>query len=262
MAHWITLVTSTVDLRLVIALIALLALALAANILGRVGLGRPMITAALRAVLQLAVAAAVITIALQHLALALLVVLVMFSIATLTAARRTDVGRRWPWTALALAAGALPVLLIIIGTGVAPFTPATVIPIGGIIIGGTMTGHSLSARRSFAALRDDYGQYEAGLAVGLLPRESIDLVVARHRPEALFPALDQTRTVGVVTLPGAFIGVLLGGGSPVQAAATQIIVLVGLLAAEALTIVVSHQLIMHGRLLATDLINDHEGMWR
>ncbi|MDN5727091.1 MAG: ABC transporter permease [Propionibacteriales bacterium] len=243
-------------------MVALLAMALLANQVGRLGLGRPMITAALRAVLQLAIAAVVITAALQSLVLALLVVLVMFSIATLTAARRTEVGRRWPWTALALAAGVLPVLLIIIGSGVAPLTPASIIPIGGIIIGGTMTGHSLSVRRSFAVLRDEYGRFEAGLAIGLPPREAIDLMVARHRPESLFPGLDQTRTVGVVTLPGAFIGVLLGGGSPVQAAAAQIIVLIGLLAAQALTVVVSHQLIMRGRLLPGDLLTDHRGMWR
>ncbi|WP_435154151.1 hypothetical protein [Micromonospora aurantiaca (nom. illeg.)] len=29
------------------------------------------------------------------------------------------------------------------------------------------------------------------------------------------PALDQTRTVGLVTLPGAFVGVLPGGGTAV-----------------------------------------------
>jgi len=31
---------------------------------------------------------------------------------------------------------------------------------------------------------------------------------------ALVPGLDQTRTVGLVTLPGAFVGVLLAGASP------------------------------------------------
>jgi putative ABC transport system permease protein len=65
--------------------------------------------------------------------------------------------------------------------------------------------------------------------------------------------LDQTRTVGLVTLPGAFVGVLLGGGSPIQAGATQVIVLVGLLAAETITIVVAYQLIKASRLLPPDL---------
>ena len=51
------------------------------------------------------------------------------------------------------------------------------------------------------------------------------------------PALDQTRTVGLVTLPGAFIGALLGGASAVQAARFQIVVLVGLLCAQTITVV-------------------------
>ncbi len=47
--------------------------------------------------------------------------------------------------------------------------------------------------------------------------------------EALVPGLDQTRTVGLVALPGAFVGTLLGGASPVQAGAVQVLVLVALL---------------------------------
>ncbi|WP_433350046.1 ABC transporter permease [Micromonospora sp. CA-111912] len=42
--------------------------------------------------------------------------------------------------------------------------------------------------------------------------------VPRRRPAAdqvLIPALGQTCTVGLVTLPGAFVGVLLGGAGPV-----------------------------------------------
>jgi len=52
--------------------------------------------------------------------------------------------------------------------------------------------------------------------------------------------------VGLVTLPGAFVGVLLGGGSPVAAGATQLLVLVGLLLAETVAIVVVTELIAHG----------------
>jgi putative ABC transport system permease protein len=59
----------------------------------------------------------------------------------------------------------------------------------------------------------------------------------------MVPALDQTRTVGLVTLPGAFVGVLLGGGGPVQAGAVQLLVLVGLLAAETVATLVTIELV-------------------
>jgi putative ABC transport system permease protein len=59
--------------------------------------------------------------------------------------------------------------------------------------------------------------------------------------------LDQTRSVGLVTLPGAFVGMLLGGASPLQAGAVQLLVLVGLLAVQALAVLLTVQLVATGR---------------
>ena len=83
--------------------------------------------------------------------------------------------------------------------------------------------------------------------------EAIDEVVRRHLPEALVPGLDQTRTVGLVTLPGAFVGVLLGGGTPIQAGAAQLLVLIGLLATQTITVVMAARLVRAGRLLPAEL---------
>jgi putative ABC transport system permease protein len=56
-----------------------------------------------------------------------------------------------------------------------------------------------------------------------------------------------------VTLPGAFVGVLLGGGTPIQAGAAQLLVLVGLLATQTITVVVASRLVRSGLLLPTEL---------
>lgn len=66
---------------------------------------------------------------------------------------------------------------------------------------------------------------------------------------ALVPALDQTRTVGLVTLPGAYVGVLLGGGSAVQAGLAQVLILIGLLLAETVAIWVVTEQIARGQLV-------------
>jgi hypothetical protein len=50
----------------------------------------------------------------------------------------------------------------------------------------------------------------------------------------------------LVTLPGTFVGVLLGGGSPVQGGATQLLVLVALLAVEAIAVAVTVELVAAG----------------
>ncbi len=63
--------------------------------------------------------------------------------------------------------------------------------------------------------------------------------------------MDQTRTVGLVTLPGAYVGVLLGGGSPLEAGAAQLLVLIGLLATELLSVWIVTELVASGRLLHT-----------
>jgi putative ABC transport system permease protein len=236
-----------------IAVVALVVLAVAASAAGRLRTGRAVVVAALRAVGQLAAVSLVIAVVLQHLWSSLLFAVAMFAVAVAATARRVGAPRRWPWAAAAMAAGVLPVLVVIFASRAVPFTGPTVVPFAGIVTGGAMTAHSLAGRRVFAALREHRDTYEAALALGLPPRAAVD-VVARHLlPEALVPGLDQTRTVGLVTLPGAFVGVLLGGGTPAQAGAAQVVVLVGLLAAQALTVVTGYRLVRTGRLVPDDL---------
>ena len=83
-------------------------------------------------------------------------------------------------------------------------------------------------------------------SLGLLQRDAALEVIRYLAAQALVPALDQTRTVGLVTLPGAFVGVLIGSGDPVQAGVAQLLVLVGLLAAESIAVVVVIELVARG----------------
>lgn len=214
---------------------------------------RQTIVAAVRAVVQLAVVALVIAFVLDSIWWSLLFGALMFAVAVGTTARRVGAPHAWPWAAVAMAAGVVPVLVVIFASRAVPLDGASLVPFAGIVIGGTMNAHSLAGRRVFGALREQRETYEAALALGLYPRDAID-VVARHLvPEALVPGTDQTRTVGLVTLPGAFVGVLLGGGTPLQASAAQVLVLVGLLAAQTVTVAVAYQLVRRGHLLPHDL---------
>ncbi|HEU5486992.1 MAG TPA: ABC transporter permease [Microlunatus sp.] len=238
---------------LAVALVVLLLIAVLASFVGGLRRGRQLATAAVRATVQLAAVSLIITAVLGRLAWSLLFCAVMLTVATITSARRIETPRSWPWVCLALAAGVLPTLAVIFLSGAVPFVGVSIVPVAGIVIGGAMTASSLTGRRAFTALRDELGSYEAGLSLGLTRAEAIDEVIARHLPEALVPGMDQTRTVGLVTLPGAFVGVLLGGGSPVQAGAAQLMVLIGLLATQTLTVTVAARLIRSGHVLPTDL---------
>lgn len=234
-------------------LVVLLGVALAAARIGRLPVSREIVVAAVRAVVQLAAVSTIIALVLERVWSSLLFVGGMFVIAVWVATGRAEARRDWLWVSAALAAGAVPVLAAVFLIGAATFTGPAIIPIAGIVIGNSMTAHTLSARRAFDHLRDGVGQVEAGLALGLPRRSAIDIVIHRHAQEALLPVLDQTRTVGLVTLPGAFIGVLLGGGSAAEAAAAQILVLIGIIAAQTIVIGAAYELIARGRILPTDI---------
>lgn len=93
------------------------------------------------------------------------------------------------------------------------------------------------------------GEVEAGLAIGLPEREARLEVAREAASDALLPGMDQTRTVGLVTLPGAFVGMLLGGASPLHAGAVQLFVLVALLLVQAVAVAVTLELVARGRLV-------------
>lgn len=243
----------SVDWRLAVALVVLLALTVATARLGKLPTAKRSAFAAARAAVQLALVAGVIRLAFEHVWSAVLVALVMLTVATFTSAGRSEALAAWRWVALALVAGVAPVVAVIFGTGATAVTPPAIVAISGIVIGGAMTACSLAVRRAVAALRENRGQVEAALSLGLTRPVAIGLVIDRDRPEALVPVLDQTRTVGLVTLPGAFVGVLLGGGSTADAAAAQVLVLAGLIAAETITVVVATRLVASGRILPSDV---------
>ena len=48
--------------------------------------------------------------------------------------------------------------------------------------------------------------------------------------EALIPNVDQTRVTGIVTMPGAFVGAVFAGASPLEAGRFQLLVLAGIMA--------------------------------
>lgn len=225
------------------------AMAVAAALVYRIsGLDRALSVpaAALRGAAQLAVVSLVLAAALRHLWSAVAVLLVMFAAASVTAARRSKAGRSGLWLTVALAVGITAVLTPMLASGVVPLEGVALIPIGGIVLGNAMTSTSLAAKRALDSIDQRRGEVEAALSLGLDERDSRMLVVHDVAADALLPGLDQTRTVGLVTLPGAFVGVLLASGSAVQAGAVQILVLVGLLLAQTCSVAVTMELVARG----------------
>ncbi len=233
---------------LVLTLLALVVLAAGALHVGGVGMRGAPTRAVARASLELSVVSLVLALALRDGRVAALFVLVMLGAVAVTSGRRLGGGwRRTGQVLLASLCGAAPVVLLLLGTGAFPQTNRYVIAFSGIVLGGTMTICTLSGRRLRDAARDRWPEVEGWLALGATARQAIRPLQPDAIREALLPGLDQARTTGLVTLPGAFIGALAGGASPAQAAQLQVAVLAGLVAAQAVSAVV----LVH--LLAPDL---------
>lgn len=242
------------DWRLAVVLVLLVGIAVAASYVGELGVERGQVTAAVRAVAQLSVVSLVITAALDSVLWSLAFVLLMFLVATWTSTGRIRTPRsQLPWVGLAIASGAVPVLALIFASGLVPFNGAGIVPVAGIVVGNTMTAATLTGRRAYDEISGHFGVYEAALALGMTSYDAAYEVIRPTAREALTPGLDQTRTVGLVTLPGAFIGVLLGGGTPLEAGAAQILVLIGLMAGQAITAAVLLRLVAAARVVRGDL---------
>ncbi|GAB2633713.1 ABC transporter permease [Prescottella soli] len=211
-------------------------------------LGNPMTApwAAARGALQLAAVSLVLAAALGRLWSSFLVLAVMFVAAAFTAGRRAKAGRSAAWLSVALACGVGVVVPLMLVSGVVPLEGVAIVPIGGIVLGNAMTATALAAKRGLDAIDQRWGEVEAGLSLGFSVRDARMEVIGPAASDALLPGLDQTRTVGLVTLPGAFVGVLLATGSAVQAGAVQILVLVGLLLAQTCAVAVAIELVARG----------------
>lgn len=237
--------------RLVLVVAACAALAAAIRRWAGLGDGRAELLAVARATLQLAAVGAIIAVVLGSWWATSAFVLVMVGVAAWTSAGRMAATRR-AWTLLPVAAGALPVTAALLISGLLPAQPISLVPTAGILIGNAMTATTLGGRRSLDALLERRGEFEAGLSIGLLPRDAALLVCRDAARLALIPGLDQTRTVGLVTLPGAFVGALLGGATPLEAAALQLVVLAGILLAQSISVAIVLELVVRGRLHRRD----------
>jgi len=209
------------------------AIAVALSLRYRLGHHRELAIAAVRAFVQLAAVGALITLVFELPALAFAFVAAMVSTASVTAGSRLrglPGARRRALVSIALPALAATAALLAIGAF--ELTPRAAVPTAGILIGGAMAATTLTGRRLLESLQDEIPEIETRLALGDDARAALAPAIRRAVHTGLVPVIDQTRSVGLVTLPGTFVGLILGGATPAEAAATQLVVLLALLAVE------------------------------
>ncbi|MBW0092151.1 ABC transporter permease [Pseudonocardia sp. KRD-184] len=248
---------------LAVALVTAVLVAAVVARLTRLETSSATVTAAVRAIVQLGAVSLLIGAIVGSVPLSAAFVALMVVVAARTAGRRMTPDRSGWWAIVPIALAPVPVVAALVLAGVVPPQGIAVIPMAGILIGGTMTATALAGRRALDELEARRGEVEAALSLGMLPRDAALEIARCTAGQSLVPVTDQTRTVGLVTLPGAFVGMLLGGASPVQAGAVQLLVLILLLAVETIAVAVAVELVCRGLVHRTtepqQLLESHRG---
>lgn len=215
-----------------------------------VRLGWAPVIAVLRAILQLALASLILSGALSVPWTAFAVLLLMLATASWTSGGRLqglDGGRTA--AVLGVACGGTVATAAVFLLGMMPWDARSLIAVGGVLIGSAMTASTLAGRHFRTLAHHRAGEVEAWWSLGAPSPVAFTGVAREAVRDALVPNLDQTRSTGLVTLPGAFIGALFGGASPLEAARFQVVVLVGIMAAQSIAaIVVTRRLSRTGML--------------
>ncbi|HMJ95702.1 MAG TPA: iron export ABC transporter permease subunit FetB [Thermoleophilaceae bacterium] len=231
--------SSTISITLgeVAASLALIAVAIAVSFWRRAELEQDIAVAVLRSFIQLTAVGYVIQAIFDTDSLWLVVALLagMVAFGTWTArGRASGVPEVTGPILLALAVAAAVTLGLVVGLGVFKAEPRYLVPVGGMVIGNSMTAVAVTLNRLADEMHDGRRQIEAMLALGATSQQAARAIVARSLRSGMIPLVDSTKTTGIVFFPGTMVGMLVAGAEPVDAVRLQMVLLWVLLGAVAL----------------------------
>jgi putative ABC transport system permease protein len=125
-------------------------------------------------------------------------------------------------------------LVLVVALGIFDATPRFLVPVGGMVVGNSMTAAAVALNRLGDEVRASAGRIEATLALGATATQAMLPILRRSLRSAMIPLIDSTKTTGIVFFPGTMVGTLLAGASPTDAVRLQLILLWTLLGAVAL----------------------------
>jgi putative ABC transport system permease protein len=221
----------------VAASLLLVAVAAAVAYRQRLRLTRDIVVAAARAGLQLIAAGAILLVVFRWAGLpgAAGWVIAMVLIAGQVAGRRgMGLPRARVAATVGVATGTALTLVALLAGRVIATQPRVIVPVGGMIVSAAMLAAGIALRRLREEAHAARPAIEARLCLGQSAREAFLPHQRSALRTALIPAIDSTKVVGLISLPGAMTGLILAGVDPLTAIRYQIVVMYMLLAATAL----------------------------
>ncbi|TYG73963.1 hypothetical protein ES288_D04G144000v1 [Gossypium darwinii] len=225
-----------------VAALTVVLLAVLLSFMQNLGLEKEMIYSIFRAFLQLSIIGFVLQFIFNqdNSGWIVLAYLFMVSVAGYTAGQRAKHVPRGKYVAgVSILAGTTLTMFVLVVLNVFPFTPRYIIPVAGMMVGNAMTVTGVTMKR----LRDDIklqmSLVETALALGATPHQATLEQVKRALVISLSPVLDNAKTVGLISLPGAMTGLIMGGASPLEAIQLQIVVMNMLIGASTVSSIMS-----------------------
>lgn len=212
--------------------LGLVAVAVALSFFERLGLEKDIGVAVVRSFAQLAAIGYVIdfVFGLENPLAVVGLLCVMVAFAGWTSSRRArGVPRALVMATGSIAVAAAATLGLLLLLQVVPPTARYLIPLGGMVIGNSMNTASLTLTRLRDDVREQHLKVEAALALGATSRQAVSPILKNSLRSAMIPLIDSTKTAGIVFLPGAMAGMIIGGAAPLEAVKLQIVVLYMLL---------------------------------
>jgi putative ABC transport system permease protein len=135
---------------------------------------------------------------------------------------------------VSLALAATVTLALVVALGIFEPKPRFLVPVGGMVVGNSMTAAAVALNRLGDEVRSAAGRIEATLALGATSTQAMLPVSRRSLRSAMIPLIDSTKTTGIVFFPGTMVGTLLAGADPTDAVRLQLVLLWTLLGSVAL----------------------------
>ena len=218
-----------------LSLAALLVVALAGLTLwARLGVGRSLLVAGVRTVLQLLLVGLVLQALFDHAQLGwvALMALVMLAIAGYEVMARQERRFAGIWgygigaATMFVSAFAVTVLALTTMVGPTPWwEPQYAIPLLGMLLGNTMTGIALGLDRLTQTVWRERRVIEGRLALGDTWVSATGTMRREAARSGLMPTINAMAAAGVVSLPGMMTGQILAGVPPVEAVKYQILIM-------------------------------------
>lgn len=225
-----------------LAATAVVLVAVILSYMQKLGLEGEMVYSIVRAFLQLSVIGFVLQFIFSqdHAVWIILAYIFMVSVAGYTAGQRAKHVPRGKLVAGAsILAGTAVTMFLLVILNVFPFTPRYIIPVAGMMVGNAMTVTGVTMKRLRDDIKVQMNLVETALALGATPRQATLQQVKRALVIALSPVLDNAKTVGLISLPGAMTGLIMGGASPLEAIQLQIVVMNMLIGASTVSSIMS-----------------------